>query len=63
MGFTSTRKTRSVKTHHFDLRSKVLININAIKQNDPRGVVQLHGGGDGSELEPLYGVDAGVEEY
>jgi hypothetical protein len=22
-----------------------------------------HGGGDGSELEPLYGVDAGIEVY
>ena len=34
-----------------------------IKQNDPRGFAQLHGGGDGSELEPLYGVVAGIKDY
>ena len=27
------------------------------------GGIHFHGGGDGSELEPLYGVDAGVENY
>jgi hypothetical protein len=27
------------------------------------GLLRVHGGGGGSELEPLYGVDAGVEGY
>ena len=27
------------------------------------GGIHFHGGGVGSELEPLYGVDAGIEDY